>query len=126
MRSWNAGKAIRPKPKSKAAAKRGVAFNKAILDHARSLGGKDIEDGPFPAIRLLTIFGPLRITPFENWLACRFEDEEGIANAAAFFNAGYQEVNPYSGKFNCHPPDGDLAAMVERCKAHIDRVPRPT
>ena len=118
--------AIKPRRETKASRARAAKFNKAILDHARGLGGVDLDEHWRPAIRLETAWGPLRITPLDTWLACRFETEEGTKRACAAF-AGLRWVNPFSGKYNHHPGlerDEDLESAIATSIAHIDRVPR--
>jgi hypothetical protein len=46
---------------------------------------------------LATVAGTLRVTVYENWIACRFE-EPNRAKAAV----SDTRLNPYSGKWNHH------------------------
>lgn len=125
MKPLHAGRAIHPRPETKAAAKRAARFNKTILDFARSIGATE-EEHILPSVILDTIFGPMRITPLGTWLACRFCDDAGLARAAAALNCrGWQRVNPYSGKYNCHP-DGTTEERIEEAIRHIKSVAKET
>lgn len=121
-----AGIAVRSRRWTKTGRARAAEFNHAILAHARSLGAVDAAGIFVPGVTLETSFGPLRIIPFDDWVACRFLTEEGTAQAAQHFNGGfcYQHVNPYSGKFNCHPSSETFAARIREAIEHINSVPR--
>ena len=53
--------------------------------------------------RLETIAGPLHISPYDTWVATRFED---VARAKSLISQG--TLNPYSGKWNWHFSPSEL------------------
>ena len=120
----HASRAARPPRETKAAAQRAQRFNAAILAHLSEIGAQEIEGHWRPAMRLETLLGPLIVTPLDTWLACRFDGDRAIRDAARYFGRHPPlGVNPHTGKFNCHP-EGDVDAMVAEAIAHIARVPR--
>ena len=67
--------------------------------HLRSIGALDVSGLPgYLGYRfaLPTRYGTLLITPYDNWVACRFSHVE-LAVAGNIPN-----VNPHSGKWNWH------------------------
>lgn len=116
---WGAGFAVRPAKESATSRRRAARFDARVLAFVRALGATESQ-ALFPGAVLSTPYGPLRVTPYGDWVACRFTDLEGLARAAQRFNSpGYHRVNPYSGKFNCHPVANDLEGALEEVRAHI-------
>ncbi len=63
-------------------------------------------------LMLQTLAGPMKVIPFEDWLACRFIDVE---RAKKLSPPG--SLNPFSGKWNWHytkPTEADLAHLYEQ------------
>jgi hypothetical protein len=84
--------------------------------------GKGATPGRHEEYELATNIGVLKITPYDNWIACRFDDVE----AAQLFCA----CNKYSGKWNFHYSDdvatlstastiGDFMNEIERLLAYV-------
>jgi hypothetical protein len=69
-------------------------FTNAVSDGLRHLGAR--QGGPY-GWQLDTVAGILNITPYDNWVACRF-DEVQRANQTI----GFGTLNRYSGKWNWH------------------------
>jgi hypothetical protein len=69
-------------------------FVAAVIDGIVRLGAR--EDGPYDW-RIDTVAGPLDISPYENWVACRFDDVD-----RAIGKVGCGGINPNSGKWNFH------------------------
>jgi hypothetical protein len=73
-------------------------------------------------LRLETLAGPMECTPYDEWLACRFDDP---ARARAI--ASGASLNPHSGKWNWHytkpglPEALDLFSRI----AAVVRMPEP-
>jgi hypothetical protein len=94
-------------------------FKRLIREHVESLGGKPRDELRFGIfgfsydLVLDTKCGPLGITPYEEWVACRFYDVE---RAKAHPISGY--FNQYSGKWNhhyfCWPVEDALADFVRQ------------
>lgn len=57
-----------------------------------------------------TIYGTLRVIPYDNWIACRFEDPAKMGEQL------YPAPNPFSGKWNFHL-DGNVERLpyFEHC-----------
>ena len=69
-------------------------FVAAVTEGIVRLGAR--QDGPY-GWRIDTIAGPLDMTPYEDWVACRFDDVD-----RAVGKVGYGGINPNSGKWNFH------------------------
>jgi len=68
-----------------------------------------------------TVAGALRVTPYPNWIACRFDDVE-----AARQRVHFGTLNPWSGKWNWHfehPNSDDAAFFVEQIERLLDIAP---
>ena len=92
---------------------------KLVREFVLAHGGIEIETIPIGGLggrmALQTICGTLHVTPYGNWIACRFYDTD-----AAVAHFGYQPVhgrlNPWSGKWNFHfnaIPAADALAEFE-------------
>lgn len=82
-------------------------------------GGMEVEPseiaGRGSRMALQTICGTLHITPYGNWIACRFNDVEA-AVARFGYHPSYGRLNPCSGKWNFHfaaVPAADALAEFE-------------
>lgn len=85
-------------------------FTQACTDLLQSLGAQPTEHS-YPWI-LPTVAGVLRLHPYDNWLAGRFDDVE-----AAKAQVGHGQLNPFSGKWNWHftdPTAADVAFLHEQ------------
>lgn len=71
-------------------------FKSTVTDYLLSLGARP---GRWYDYELDTPAGLLHLTPYENWLACRFDD---VAFGRAFTATCGHSCNPYSGKWNHH------------------------
>ncbi len=60
-----------------------------------------IDDYPHPVFNLKTRAGNLQVTPYNNWLACRFDDEK-LAKTVLGDDDPCRRLNPFSGKWNHH------------------------
>jgi hypothetical protein len=99
--------------------KTGEALKKLVAEHLIRLGAKPGGEVPFGILGLPYDFvletkcGLLGVSPYDNWVACRFRDVE---RAKAGTVSGY--FNPYSGKWNHHyyewPPQEALADFVRQ------------
>lgn len=69
-------------------------FTREVTQVIQALGAK--EGGSY-GWQIDTPAGLLQISPYEDWVACRFEDVEQ-AKAMVY----YGQLNPYSGKWNWH------------------------
>lgn len=88
-------------------------FTQACTDMLLALGAKPGEHDPW---QLHTLAGVLRLQPYDNWLACRFDDVE-----AAKQHAYFGHLNPYSGKWNWHFTEPN-AEDVEFLREQIQRL----
>lgn len=59
-----------------------------------------------------TVAGPLKITPHESWIACRFDEPGRAAKAIEERPWLPRNLNRYSGKWNWHFGAGEPAAQV--------------
>jgi hypothetical protein len=96
---------MKTKKKKKPAAD---ALRNAVIEHITGLGARPGKDIPFGIMQLPyefvleTKFGLLGIHPYEDWVACRFDDV-GRAKAGFFelYGDGFRDyINPHSGKWN--------------------------
>jgi hypothetical protein len=78
-----------------------------------------------------TLHGPARVTVFperdDPWLAVRFEDVER-AVAAMPGAVHLQDLNRFSGKYNCHPigTKGDTERILAAFRRHLSEfLPEP-
>lgn len=76
-----------------------------LRTYLESVGGQVIEEfsdavGEVKTCRIIvpTLAGELQVTPFGNWVACRFR-EVGMA-LAVLGKSGRERLNKYSGKWN--------------------------
>lgn len=98
-----------------------AAFIKAGEAALRELGAEPVDDPSFSAWRIDTIGGELRVTVFEDWIACRFEEP---ASALPHFPQG--AINRHSGKWNHHWWDHGFEArdlaLVDRFKFSLSCI----
>jgi hypothetical protein len=92
------------KKPTKAELAREAAFNERFREWLKALGAKP---GQYHEFDLDTKFGQLGITPYGDWVACRFEDVER-AKAGLPHRFGVDRLNPFSGKWNHHYFDWPL------------------
>lgn len=69
-------------------------FVAAVTEGIVRLGAR--QDGPY-GWRIETVAGQLDMTPYEDWIACRFDD---VGRAVGKVGSG--GINPNSGKWNFH------------------------
>jgi hypothetical protein len=78
---------------------------KLVREFVLTHGGMELEpseiDGQGSKMALQTICGTLHITPYGNWIACRFHDVQA-AVARFGYHPSYGRLNPWSGKWNFH------------------------
>ena len=67
-----------------------------------SIGAKDNGYGGFT---VQTKLGPMNLIPFDDWVACRFDDVEKAKAHFGISNIGQGRLNPFSGKWNWHAWD---------------------
>lgn len=92
-----------PRKPSKKLLKAQEFFRRSMKEFIESKGAIPTPDG-FYDHALVTPIGCLRITVYENWIACRFDN----VTAATVFttrHCGGIACNPYSGKWNFHYHD---------------------
>lgn len=89
-------------------------FPQACAAMLQSLGAQPAEYS-YPW-QLQSVAGVLRLHPYDNWLACRFED---VAAAKAL--VGHGQLNPYSGKWNWHfdQPNAEDVAFL---RTQLERI----
>jgi hypothetical protein len=86
-------------------------FAAAVAQGLREIGAR--EAGPY-GWQLDTIGGLLDITPYEDWVACRFDD---VARANETIQFG--SLNHHSGKWNwlyCKPDAADVNFFLQHLK----------
>lgn len=87
-------------------------FEERALHMVKALGAES--QPPYNELTLQTLAGPMRVHPYDTWMACRFEDVE---RAKKLSPAG--SLNPFSGKWNWHytkPGENDLEHLyVQLC-----------
>ncbi len=74
---------------------------------------------------LHTKLGPLSVTPYADWIACRFHDVERAAKHFGVTRLGCDRLNPHSGKWNWHPSKptyGSIDYLVHAFKAHVEAL----
>ena len=93
-------------------------FADAVAANLKLIGAR--EAGPY-GWQLDTIGGLLDIKPYEDWIACRFDDVER-ANEQIRFG----QLNRYSGKWNWHfvKPTADDVEYFTAQLHRIQWVPR--
>jgi hypothetical protein len=82
-------------------------FAAAVTAGLKELGA--LEGGPYDW-RIDTVGGLLDISPYDTWVACRFDDVE-----RAILAVGKGGCNPNSGKWNWHygsPTETDVANFL--------------
>ena len=70
-----------------------------------------------------TVAGTMRLTPYDTWIACRFDDVE-----AAKLRVRFGALNPWSGKWNWHyeqPNANDAEFFAENIERLLDTAPAP-
>ncbi len=70
-------------------------FKAEVAKRLIALGATRNSDGWYD-FTVATVAGTLRVTVYDNWIACRFEEPE---RAKAISDT---RLNPYSGKWNHH------------------------
>lgn len=91
-------------------------FEKATADLLTELGGTPV-DWHRPQFELQTIAGRLVCTPFENWVACKFDDEKLAVKKIA-----EGSLNPFSGKWNWHYADKPTPQHLAHFRSVIQRI----
>lgn len=86
--------------RSKAEIKRFERFNAQVIEIIVAKGAVENNEGFLGRFKLETKGGMLLITPYGDWIACRFDD---LKKAKAFVRSG--TLNLYSGKWNWHGDD---------------------
>ena len=67
-----------------------------------------------------TIAGAMRVTPYDTWVACRFDDVDAAKQRVRFGT-----LNPWSGKWNWHfdrPGANDAGFFNEQIERLLDTV----
>jgi len=102
-------------PTAKPTRKRAPVFNfaAAVTQAMKELGARE---GSAYGWQIDTRAGLLQLSPYEDWVACRFEDV-----ARANVEIRYGQLNPHSGKWNWYFDKPD-AADVERFKQQIGSI----
>jgi hypothetical protein len=93
------------RPNAKALLKAQERFKAALTEYVISKGARPSKSYDY---EVATPAGPLLISVYGNWIACRFEDLE--LGRLASTTTG-QTCNPYSGKWNFHFCDGSVASL---------------
>jgi hypothetical protein len=88
-------------------------FAAAVTLAIKELGAR--EGGTY-GWQLDTCVGLLELSPYEDWVACRFVDVERV-NVVIH----HGQLNPFSGKWNWHF-DNPNAADVERFKQQVSSI----
>ena len=77
------------------------SFKQAVTEYLISKGAVAAD---FYEFQIETTLGLLHVTPFDNWIATRFDD---VDRAKAVLGSGRDvRLNPCSGKWNFHFADG--------------------
>jgi hypothetical protein len=76
------------------------AFNQRVEQLLVELGGTPKEGAFRPTYVLGTIYGPLEVTPADDFIAARFEEVDKAAKGFGVTGIFQHRLNPYSGKFN--------------------------
>lgn len=73
-----------------------------------------------------TRVGTLLFTPYEGWIACRFENVE---RAREHFGGGHARFNAHNGKWNwhAHPNPESVELMIQQFQRAVEELlPEPT
>ena len=95
----------------------GERFKQSVADY---LASKGATTSRFYAFEIETKAGTLFVSPYEDWIACRFENVEEakrlLGNSA--------RLNPYSGKWNFHYSDEAIhtSAPLNDFTMHLERL----
>lgn len=81
-------------------------FQRTVADYLTSKGATPSE---FYALQIETKAGTLRVTPYEDWIATRFDDP---AQAKSVLGEEVRWLNPHSGKWNFHFHDDDIESFA--------------
>lgn len=73
----------------------GERFKQSVADY---LASKGATTSRFYAFEIETKAGTLFVSPYEDWIACRFENVEEAKRLLGHST----RLNPYSGKWNFH------------------------
>ena len=95
-------------------------FPAAVAASLRRLGARPAKCYD---LELDTVAGTLRVTPYQNWIACRFDDVE-----AAKQRVGFGALNPWSGKWNWHferPDANDVEFFAKQIERLLDTALAP-
>lgn len=93
------------RPNAKALLKAQGRFKSALTEYVFSKGARPSKSYDY---EVATPAGPLLISIYGNWIACRFDNVELGRLASA--STG-QCCNPYSGKWNFHFCDGSVSSL---------------
>lgn len=95
------------------------AINEGVEKRLRAMGAQPVANLP-QHLRLSTQAGPLRVRPYGNWVAMRFENPEK-ANEVLGRRLG---LNPYSGKYNVMFGNAlDVGGSLEHFDSHLATIP---
>lgn len=100
--------------------KQAERFQKYAIDRLNRLGFKKVEGG-LRDYRLDTPIGVLWASPYDDWIACCFED---VARAKEHLPHGHADrLNPHSGKWNWHGDgldgDGHATQMLNQFEREV-------
>ena len=103
--------------------KQAERFHKYAVDRLTRLGFQPLADSD-GAFVLDTPLGTLRATPYDDWIACRFED---VARAKQHLAHGHADrLNPHSGKWNWHgdglDADGHATQMINQFEFAVNQI----
>jgi hypothetical protein len=93
----------------------------AVLVYEDKAGPDSLIGYDYLRFELETTAGKLTIGPSGNWLACRFDDPD---RAAAFLRTwmNWNNLNPYSGKWNFHYFGADFQESLAAVRELLDGV----
>ena len=95
-------------------------FQAAVAASLRHLGARSAQRYDW---ELDTVVGTLRVTPYDNWIACCFDDVEAAKQRVRFGT-----LNPWSGKWNWHferPDANDVNFFAEQIERLLDTALAP-
>lgn len=103
--------------------KQAERFQKDATDRLIRLGFKKVEGGPYDFC-LDTPLGQLWASPYDDWIACRFDNLE---LAKQHLPHGYDDrLNKFSGKWNWHgdglDADGYATEMLNKFEAAVSHI----
>ena len=93
-------------------------FSAVVAAGLRLLGARPAQSDDW---ELDTVASILRVTPYQNWIAYRFDDVE-----AARQHVRFGTLNPWSGKWTWHfekPNANDAECFAEQVERLLDTAP---